>query len=95
MPSPVKATTDLIDPSNQAKTDFIFIETEVGLTFAGIARDTSDIDKRKRVTHYARKAYDTAKRLRNAVQLSALQDAKLTRRLMRLRQQLQHLGETF
>jgi len=83
------------DPATKAKANFLYTESEVGLTFAHIARYTSDRAKRRRNAQFARKAYDTAGRLRNHVQMNAMEDARLTRNLLRLREALELLGEAF
>ncbi len=83
----------LADPSNHAKVDFLYTEAEVGLTFAEIALASKDPDKQKGAIVNARKAYDTIGRLRKAVQLTAEQDARLDKTLLRLKQQLELLGE--
>ncbi len=86
---------NLKDPTNQAKTDFLLLESRVGLTFALLAQSTMNDEKRTRVTHFAREAYDTASRLRNRVQMNKQEDDRLTRNLLRLKDELQLLGETF
>jgi len=85
----------LQDPANQAKANFLIIESRVGLTFALIARDTNDIEKRKRATHDARKAYDTACKLRNKAQMNDKEQGRLNRNLLRLKEELHLLGEIF
>lgn len=85
----------LKDPASKAKANFLYNESKMGLTFAHIARDTSDGARKKRVTEFARKAYETTGRLRNHVQLNAVEDARLTRNLLRLREALELLGEAF
>lgn len=85
----------LVDPASKAKADFVYIESNVGLTFAELALETRDKEKRARVTHYARRAYDTALRSKKLVQLDPLREANLNRNLLRLKDQLQLLGEIF
>ena len=81
--------------ANRAKADFLQIDSDIALTFAGIALTTKDEKKKQRTTHAARRAYDTIVRLREGVDLTDAENAKLDRALLRLKSELQMLGETF
>ena len=80
--------------ANRACVDFLLIDSEVALTFCGIALAAKDEGKRRRTTQTARKAYDTILRLKNSACLTDAEGAKLDRTLVRLKSELQRLGET-
>lgn len=86
---------ELKDPATQAKVNFLQIESKVGLNFACIARDTSNREKRKRLINDARKAYDTACRLKKRVQMNEEEKVRLSQNLLQLKEELQQLGEKF
>lgn len=75
--------------------DFLRIDTQMGLTFSGIALVTDDLAKKERVTHSARKAYDTVVRLKQGVPMTEVEADSLNRNLTRLRGELESLGEMF
>ena len=81
--------------TNRLSVDFLQIDSEIGLTFSGIALDASDSEKKNRMTQSARRAYDTIARLRANVELSQAEGDKLDINLQRLKSELQHLGERF
>lgn len=81
--------------ANRTRADFLQIDSEVGLTFSGIALTAKDEEKRGRATRVARKAYDTIMRLRKGIKLTDAQRDRLDANLLRLREMLQGLGETF
>jgi hypothetical protein len=81
--------------TNRARADFLRIDSEVGLTFSGIALGATDKETRKRTTQIARRAYDTILRLRDRVVLTEAEELKLDRNLLRLRGELQSLGQAF
>ena len=85
----------IADRANRAGRDFLQIDSEIGLTFSGIALAANDDEKRRRTTRSARKAYDSIERLRNGVELTDTEQAELDRNLLRLKRELQSLGETF
>jgi hypothetical protein len=80
--------------SNTVGANFLQIDTEIGLTFSTIAVETNDLEKRKRTTRTARRAYDTITRLRKQIELSDAEGAKLDGTLLRLKSNLQKLGES-
>lgn len=73
--------------------DFLRIDTQLGLTFSGMALVTNDLAKRERVTRSARKAYDTVVRLKQEFWLTELDADSLDSNLGRLRSELESLGE--
>lgn len=85
----------VVDRANMLKADFLRIDSEVALTFSGIALGASDHDRRSRTSQAARKAYDTVIRLREGVDLTDAESNKLDANLQRLKSELQSLGQTF
>jgi hypothetical protein len=81
--------------ANRLKADFLQIDSQMALTFSGIALDASDPEKRKRTTLTARRAYDAIVRLRNDIELSPAEGYKLDTNLHRLKSELQRLGQRF
>lgn len=75
--------------------DFLRIDSEMGLTFAGMALYTRDSVKRKRTTQLARKAFDTVMRMKINVLLTDAQSEKLEHNLGRLKGELESLGQQF
>lgn len=75
--------------------DFLRIDSEVGLTFSGIALVATDRETRGRTTNVARKAYDTITRLRERIVLTDAEEAALDHNLLRLKGELQSLGQVF
>ena len=80
--------------ANRARADFLLIDSGVALTFCGIALAANNEEKRRRTTKMARKAYDTILRLRESADLNDADATKLDRTLLRLKSELQRLGET-
>ena len=74
---------------------FLKTEVEVGLTFAGIARDAApgQTDKIQRNLGHARQAYDAIRRFRPLVDLSYTDGKDLDAGVERLRKALVLLGE--
>jgi len=81
--------------ANKLKADFLQIDSQVALTFSGIALTASDPEKRKRTILTARKAYNTIMRLRQDVDLTKGERNKLDVNVARLRSELQRLGQNF
>lgn len=79
--------------ANEARRDFLQIDSQVALTFSGIALAASNEEKRRRTTRTARTAYDTIMRLRSGVDLSDAERDKLDRNLEQLKRELLRLGE--
>ena len=84
-----------INRVNRSTADFLRIDSEVGLTFSGIALFATDRETRRRTTNAARKAYDTIGRLRGQIVLTDAEEAALDRNLLRLKGELQSLGQAF
>ena len=82
------------DLANRFGADFLQIDSEVALTFSGIALTTRDEEKRRRVTRAARKAYDTIMRLRKDVVLGDAEGDKLDFNLLRLKSELEFLDQS-
>jgi hypothetical protein len=81
--------------ANSVKADFLLIDSEVALTFCGIALQATDLEKKERTTKEARKAYDTILRLKRGVALLDIDAERLVRDLRRIKSELEVLGETF
>ena len=79
--------------TNKMGAEFLQIDSEIALTFSGIALGASDKEKRRRTTQSARKAYDTIMRLRKGIKLTDAQKGKLDANLQRLKSELRRLGE--
>jgi hypothetical protein len=78
---------------NENGSKFLLIDSEIALTFAGIALGaTSNEIKRRRTTRTARRAYDTIMRLRNHIELNDQDRERLDANLARLQSELQQLG---
>ena len=75
--------------------DFLRIDSEIALTFSGLALQTSDPEKKRRETRSARKAYDAISRLREKINLNEAESEKSDANLQRLKRELQRLGESF
>jgi hypothetical protein len=84
-----------MDTSRAVRADFLRIDSEVGLTFSGIALAAIDRETRIRTVKIARKAFDAIARLRRSVELTAREETRLDRNLLRLKLELQTLGEIF
>lgn len=80
--------------ANKAGADFLLVDSEIALTFAGLALQTADDEKRRRRIQVARKAYDTIRRMREGIELSKTESAKLDSNVHRLKSDLQRLGES-
>lgn len=87
--------TPVAQRANQLKADFLRIDSQVGLTFSGIALTSSDPEKRERTTLTARKAYNCIMRLRQDVDLSDVERNKLDANVAQLKSELQRLGQSF
>ena len=86
---------DIADWANKARRDFLQIDSQVALTFSGIALAASNEEKKRRTTRTARTAYDTIMRLRNSVDLTDAEKCKLDQNLEQLKSELLRLGENF
>jgi hypothetical protein len=83
----------LTERTNRVGAQFLQIDSEVALTFSGMALRTSDEKKKRRTTQVARRAYDTIMRLRKNIALGDTEGDKLEANLQRLRSELQVLGQ--
>jgi len=92
---PAKTSKAMLRQASRARKDFLQIESEIGLSFTGIALAANDKNKRKRTTQTARNVYDTIMRLKKDIDLSDAEKAKLDRNLLQLKRELQSLGESF
>jgi len=77
------------------RADFLLIDSEVALTFAGLALTAKDPERKRRAGETARKAYKTIMRLRNDVDLLDADRDNLNANLQRLKSELQSLGQKF
>ncbi len=82
----------LINSANRVAADFLRIDSELALTFSGIALATVDEETRRRTSMAACRAYKTIARLRENVDLSNAEREKLDANLQRVRTELQSLG---
>jgi len=80
---------------NRASVDFLKIDLETALTFAEIARTSTDPFRKKRNLQAARKAYNAIVHLAQKVDLRSSDSAFLEKRLAQLKRELTVLGETF
>jgi len=81
--------------TNKLRAGFLQVDCEIALTFASIASGASNQETRRRTIEIARKAYDTIVRLRKDTGLSDAQADKLEADLLRLKNELQTLGQKF
>ena len=81
---------------NQTSVDFLKIDLDTALSFAGIALETSDNpEKKTRNQQNARHGYDTIVRLLPRVSPSVDDGKVLARKLEQLKSELVKLGERF
>ena len=81
--------------TNRIGAEFLQIDSEIALTFCGIALTATNNEKRSSASHTARKAYDTIMRLRKGLNLTDAQRGKLDTNLQRVKSELQSLGQSF
>lgn len=81
--------------TNKLGADFLQIDSEIALTFSGIALQSRNPERRISATRTARKAYDAIMRLRKKIDLNEAQRDNLDAKLRRLKSELQSLGEHF
>lgn len=91
----VKDSKAAILRANDAGADFLLVDSEIALTFSSLARETTNLEKKRRTSGAARKAYDSIERLRRRIKLDDRQADKLNATLVRLKSELLNLGETF
>lgn len=73
---------------NKAGADFLRIDVQAGLTFAGLALGTDNKEKQERNRKNARKAYDTILRLSGRVVFTPGQEQHLREMMDRLKTDL-------
>jgi hypothetical protein len=83
------------DRANRARADFLLIDSEIALTFCGIALASNDREKRRRTERIARNAYDTIMRMKLDIALTDVEVDKLDHNMQRLKSELERLGEKF
>ena len=81
--------------SNRLGADFLQIDSEIALTFSGLAVQARDPRRKRRTIRAARKAYDTILHLRENITLNEAESERLDANLERLKSELQRLGESF
>jgi len=90
----LKPTRWYAERSNRLGANFLQVDSEIALTFARMALETSNRDKKDRTALTAHKAYDTIVRLRKGIHLSDAEREKLDANLRRLKIELQKLGQS-
>jgi hypothetical protein len=83
----------LVNSTNRVAADFLRIDSEVALTFSGIALAATDETTKTRTTLVALKAYNTIARLRGNIELTVAERDKLDANLQRVKTELQSLGQ--
>ena len=81
--------------TNELGAQFLQIDSEIALTFSGIALGASNEEKKRRAAQTARKAHDSIMRLRKRIELTDAQRQKLDANLQKLKSELQSLGQEF
>jgi hypothetical protein len=81
--------------TNRLGANFLQIDSEIALTFSGLALQARNEERRKRTIRTARIAYDTIMRLREGIDLSNAEQRKLDANLKRLKRELRNFGQTF
>jgi len=83
------------DRTNRVAADFLRVDSEIALTFSGMALAASDPETRRRRVEIARKAYDSIMHLRQNTVLSSAQRDGLDASLQRLKSELQSIDQRF
>ena len=83
----------VVNSMNSAAADFLRIDSEVALTFSGIALAATDTETKTRTSLAARRAYDTIARLKWRIKLTDAERDRLDVNLARVRTELQRLGQ--
>jgi len=78
--------------TNTIGAEFLQIDSEIALTFCGLALGATDKGRKSYAAQAARKAYDTIIRLRKGIKLTDEQRDKLDAGLQRLKSELQRIG---
>lgn len=85
----------LISRTNKLRADFLQIDSEIALTFSGIALTSVDPNTKRRTAQAARRAYHVIMSLRKGTVLSEAERDKLKANLRRLKSELHSLGQNF
>jgi hypothetical protein len=80
---------------NRTSAEFLKTDVETALLFSSIALQTEDLPKKQRNRQNARRGYDTILRLAGRIRLSNDDEQLLSKKLGRLKSELQSLGEVF
>ena len=83
----------LVNSRNRVAADFLRIDSEVALTFSGIALAATDETTKRRTTLAALTAYNSIARLRGNIELTVAERDKLDANLQRVKTELQSLGQ--
>lgn len=83
----------MIRNANPAGVEFLRVEVETASTFAGIASDAQDSEKRLRNVQNARRGYDTLLHFMGTLPLSQEERAEMHTKVSELRVRLINLGE--
>ena len=78
---------------NLAKAYFLQVDSEIALTFSGIALQANDEEKRRRTAKIAQRAYDVILSLRKDVALNDVETKRLDTNLQRLKNELHSLAQ--
>lgn len=81
--------------ANRVTSDFLKVDVSTALTFAGIALNAENPEKRARNAKSARRGYDTVVHLLSRVTMSEEDAEEMNRNLKRLKSELRKLGEKF
>ena len=80
---------------NSTSADFLKIDAETARTFAGLALETDNVEKKDRNRKNARKAYDTILHLWDSVTFTSAEEAYMKETMEHLKLELTQLGEKF
>lgn len=89
-----RTTHKSADQVNKLGVDFLQVDSEIALTFSGMAFETNDKEKKIRATQTARRAYESIMRLRKKIEFTQAQRERLNANLQRLEAELKSLGES-
>jgi hypothetical protein len=81
-----------LDETNRMGAEFLQIDSEIALTFSGIALTATDKETKRRTTLTARRAYNSIMQLRRNIELTDRQRKKLNGNLHRLKRELRGLA---
>ena len=90
-----KRMPELTGWTSRAGAKFLQTDSAIALTLTGIALQTTNPEKKRRLTKVARKAYDSIMRLRKKIDLNEAERDKLDANLQRLKGEIQRLEESF